>query len=74
MTKTHRSGSRPERLQAVKAELHALRDEYARWFDALPDSLQDTSLAELLENTINQLDDVSEVLECIELPRGFGRD
>jgi hypothetical protein len=66
--------SRPERLEAVKAEVQALRGEYARWFDALPESLQDTSLAELLESAINQLDEVYEALDCVELPRGFGRD
>ena len=66
--------SRPQRLQTVKDEVQALRGEYVRWFDALPESLQDTNLAELLENAINQLDEISEALDCVELPRGFGRD
>lgn len=69
-----RPRSRPERLRAVQAEVQNLCDEYQRWFEALPDALQDTEIAELLETTIEQLGEVSEALCGIELPKGFGRD
>ncbi|MHB1938976.1 MAG: hypothetical protein ACYCOR_20740 [Acidobacteriaceae bacterium] len=71
---SHHTRSRPQRLKAVQAEVQNLQDEYQRWFDALPDVLQETPLAELLETAIEQLSEVSEALAGIDLPRGFGRD
>jgi len=48
-----------------------LQQEYAAWLVALPDSLQESSLAEALQ-AICDLD--LDELQAIDLPRGFGRD
>jgi len=45
--------------------------EYAAWLAALPDSLQESALAEALQ-AICDLD--LDELQAIDLPRGFGRD
>ena len=42
--------SRPQRWRDAVAELLALQAEYAAWFDALPDSLSQTSSAEALQD------------------------
>ena len=62
--------SRPERWRAAVATLRELQDSYQTWRDNLPESLEDSATAELLDAVIavdlDQLD--------IELPKGFGRD
>jgi hypothetical protein len=63
--------SRAQRWRDAIAELLALQDEYAAWYEALPDSLHDTTTAEALQ-AIVELD--LETLADIAPPRGFGRD
>jgi hypothetical protein len=63
--------SRAQRWREAVAELLALQSEYAAWYEALPDSLHDTTTAEALQ-AIVELD--LETLADIAPPRGFGRD
>jgi hypothetical protein len=51
--------------------LLALQAEYGGWYDALPDSLRNSSTAEALQ-AIAELD--LEALAEIVPPRGYGRD
>lgn len=62
--------SRPQRWTEAVETLRALQSEYQEWFDNLPESLHDSTLAEKLQE-VCELD--LESLD-IELPRGFGRD
>lgn len=65
------SRSRPQRWQEAVRTLLDLQAEYQAWLDNLPASLQESALAEKLEQ-VCALDLVE--LESVELPRGFGRD
>ena len=69
-----RPPSRPARLAALQGEASRLRDEYESWLGKLPDSLADTDQAQLLSEAVEQLQAVVDLLEDIQLPRGFGRD
>ena len=71
---SRRRRSRPDRLEAVTTALKDLRGEYEYWLNALPDGLADSDLADRLTDTIEQLETVIDLLECLELPKGFGRD
>ena len=62
--------TRPQRWAEAVATLQALQNEYSNWRDALPEALEDSRTAELLDAVCDL--ELSE-LE-IELPRGFGRD
>ncbi len=66
--------SRPARLLMVKRELRALLDEYQGWRDNLPEPFHESDLAQKLDDTIDQLAEATELLEGIDLPKGFGRD
>lgn len=66
-----RHRSRPQRWQEAVRTLLDLQAEYQAWLDNLPASLQESALAEKLEQ-VCALDLVE--LESVELPRGFGRD
>ena len=63
--------SRPQRWRNAVSELLALQASYAAWLEALPDTLQGTAIADLLQAIVD-LD--LELLAEIELPRGYGRD
>jgi hypothetical protein len=63
--------SRPQRWRDAVAELLSLQGEYQVWLDAVPESLEGSSTAEVLR-MICDLELLE--LERIELPRGFGRD
>jgi hypothetical protein len=63
--------SRAQRWREAVAELLALQDEYAAWYEALPDSLHDTATAEALQAIVD-LD--LESLADVAPPRGYGRD
>jgi len=69
-----RKSSRPARLVAIENEVRALLEEYQDWRARLPDSLQDSGLANKLDEAIDRLTEVAETLADIDLPRGFGRD
>jgi hypothetical protein len=68
-----RKVSRPARLKKVQEELEKLMQEYSDWLVALPEALEESAMAEQLEQTIEQLQEVLDNLESIELPRGYGR-
>lgn len=62
--------SRVQRWQEAVETLRHLQGEYQEWFDSLPESLQDSTLAEKLQAVCDlDIDDLD-----IDLPRGFGRD
>jgi hypothetical protein len=53
------------------AGLVALRDEYARWLEALPEPTRDSATGEGLQAMVDL--DLEEII-AIQPPRGFGRD
>jgi hypothetical protein len=53
------------------AELIALQAEYAVWFEALPEPIQNSSTGQALQAIIDL--DLDELI-AIQPPRGFGRD
>ena len=62
--------SRPERWRAAVATLRELQESYQQWRDNLPESLEDSATAGLLDAVIEvDLDQLD-----VELPKGFGRD
>jgi len=63
--------SRAKRWCDAVSVLTALQPQYAAWLEALPENLQDSTLAEALQ-AICELD-LTE-LQAIIPPRGFGRD
>ena len=69
-----RPPSRPARLAALQNSLQVLTDEYQNWLDSLPDSLQDSGQGDRLRETIEHLQEAADLLDEIQLPRGFGRD
>lgn len=72
--KANRPLSRPKRLVAIERELRALVEEYQTWLDNLPEFLDGSAQAELLTATIDQLEDATDLIADVTLPRGFGRD
>jgi hypothetical protein len=62
--------SRPQRWAEAVETLRELQSAYQVWLDNLPESLQDSALAEKLE-AICELD--LDPLD-VDVPRGFGRD
>lgn len=71
--KPPRKLTRPQRLARVVAELSTLKDEYEAWFQALPSNLEESALAEQLNEAIDQLQVVIDATEEVILPLGFGR-
>jgi hypothetical protein len=58
-------------VESAVAALVALRAEYARWLDALPEATRETATGEALQAMIDL--DLEEIV-AIQPPRGFGRD
>jgi len=73
----HRSAARPDHRSRAQqwcdavAVLTELQEQYAAWFDKLPDNLRENATAEGLQVICDF--DLTE-LQAIEPPRGFGRD
>ncbi len=63
--------SRPQRWRDAVQALVDLQAEYQEWLDSLPDSLQESPVAERLAAICEY--DFGD-LETLEPPRGFGRD
>lgn len=72
--KPQRPPSRPTRLTTLTNGVQLLQAEYESWLESLPDSITDGNTAERLREAIDQLQAAADILEAIELPRGFGRD
>lgn len=66
--------SRPKRLEALQKEVKDLLSSYTDWLDSLPESLQASEQAERLKETIESLEQVTDLLSGIDAPKGFGRD
>jgi hypothetical protein len=63
--------SRTKRWNDALAELTAVQAECAAWFDALPESLRDTTTAVALQEMIDlDLDTIA----AVQPPLGYGRD
>jgi hypothetical protein len=63
--------SRHQRWRDAVAELVALQNEYAQWFEALPEPLRDTATGEALQAILDlDLDEIS----TVGPPRGFAQD
>lgn len=69
-----RRRSRPDRLAALTTALKDLQGEYEHWLNALPDGLAESELADKLTDTIEQLETAADLLDSLDLPKGFGRD
>lgn len=63
--------SRAQQWRDAVAVLTELQEQYAAWFDKLPDNLRENATAEGLQVICDF--DLTE-LQAIEPPRGFGRD
>ena len=77
--------SRPKRwhaaievARAAVIDLEELRDEYQDWLDNIPEGLEDSPVAEKLQEIVDlDLEGVTDSLDEFdnaELPLGFGRD
>ena len=63
--------SRARRWRDAVVELVILQSQYAQWFEALPENLQEGATGEALQAIVDlELDE----LVAIVPPRGFGRD
>lgn len=60
--------SRPARLRTVEKELRQLAVEYQAWYDALPENLAESAMAEKLEETIEALESIADDLWAIDPP------
>ena len=63
--------TRAQRWNDTVAGLVALRAEYVRWFEALPEATREGATGEALQAMIDL--DLEEIM-AIQPPRGFGRD
>jgi hypothetical protein len=63
--------SRARRWRDAVAELTILQSEYAQWFEALPENLQEGATGEALQAIVDL--DLDELIAIVP-PRGFGRD
>ena len=63
--------SRARRWRDAVAELVILQSEYAQWYEALPENLQDGATGEALQAIVDL--DLDELIAIVP-PRGFGRD
>ena len=72
--KRKRAPSRPARLAQIIRDVQGLAVEYENWLTSLPETLQDTDVADRLGETVEQLNAAADLLIELELPKGFGRD
>ena len=69
-----RKQSRPARLQSAISEIEDLLSDYENWQANLPESLQETQTAAMLNEAVDTFQQVVDLLQEITVPRGFGRD
>jgi hypothetical protein len=65
--------SKPQQWADAVATLLELLEGYQEWRDNLPQGLEDTLMAQRLDDVL-ALRDLVEQLEGVDLPKGFGRD
>jgi hypothetical protein len=63
--------SRSKRWNDALAEMFAIQNECAAWFEALPESLRDSATATALQDLID-LD--LDAIAAVQPPKGYGRD
>lgn len=71
-------------LRSASEDITAVGEEYQEWRDNMPDGLDQSATAELLDQLIDNLERFTEAVDEVEdaltelgntdLPRGFGRD
>lgn len=66
--------SRPKRIEALLSDAEDLLQDYQEWQESMPENLKEGGTGEKLQDTIDGLEQVVELLQNIEVPRGFGRD
>ncbi len=74
MPRAPRKPTRLERLERLREAAQALLEEYEDWRTSLPENLSTSVTAERLTETVEQLEQVADLLGAVEPPRGFGRD
>ena len=74
LIRSSRKATRLERLERLRDSVRALLDEYENWQSSLPENLSGSATGERLAETVEQLEQVVELLDAVEAPRGFGRD
>ena len=67
------------KLSEAFSVFNDLKEEYQDWRDNLPENLENSVVAEKLDEVLNcsAFDDIENAqgeLEGLELPKGFGRD
>ena len=63
--------SRAQRWRDAVTQLVILQSQYARWFETLPENLQEGATGEALQAIVDlDLDELTAIVP----PRGFGRD
>ena len=65
--------SRPKRLADIVDALDTLKDEYQEWLERLPENLARSETAERLQSTVDNMQEAINILDSLDLPRGFGR-
>jgi hypothetical protein len=69
-----RRESRIQRTSSATDVIRQLLNEYEDWQSRLPEFAEQSATAEKLELTIEALGNALEILEDLDLPRGYGRD
>jgi hypothetical protein len=62
------------RLGAAINVLATLQSEYEAWRERLPESLEGSEQEGRVTETIDTLSEALDLLNNLQLPRGFGRD
>jgi hypothetical protein len=58
----------------LQEEAHDLLDDYAAWQEAMPENLEGSPTTKRLQDTVATLEQVCDLLDAVEPPRGYGRD
>lgn len=71
-----------DNLSAALEALHEIQQEYDEWKSNLPENLENSTLAQKLDDVLNmdfescasEVESTLDEAEAVELPQGFGRD
>jgi len=72
--KKRREPSRPKQLAEIADRVQRVLASYEDWRDQLPESIEGTSQADKVADTIEKLSAVADLMADIDPPLGFGRD